>query len=586
MDRELSPAEAREKLIAAGILEADDAKEALPPANTKPATKPPPAILREHVWVSRKARNGDPLAKVELPRDGLTHQKFTASMCVALTTVNYANPIPRFVVHGGQPCHVIRVSERQWDGTQKQRWAFDPISSQSLRTLAEYAGVQTGKKKLVKTGMNPDGTDVKKLRWVPCTMTDQDARAVLASEIIIRDGLPVVQDIAHCRMPLLRNRELVWSEPGYDSELAIWTDPEAPEISPMPVDEALDVLNNDLMGDFCWYDSTVDRACALAWLLTPLCRYLLGPCDRPPAYLFHGNRVGLGKDLMLSLAPIITMGMMSGSRAPAKDDNENRKAIVAAILAGDWFFCISNIRGKMEDESLEQAATSTVINARQLGGNTNLTLSNRLIMAFSANHARANDDMQRRFIEVQLFSDEANLDARKYKHPGLEQWALDNRPRLLSALASLVNHWHQRGCPGTTRNPKRGFTRWSNTVAAIVEQATEEEFSPLDARHHDLSRLGVGNNESHIAALLPYWHKAHGTDPITSTEIQDLMRDNDLCPWYHDNDQGTRTRITQWFRANGGIWRGGLKVEPTDARLHNRHTFRLVVADNYEKGGE
>jgi hypothetical protein len=214
--------------------------------------------------------------------------------------------------------------------------------------------------------------------FVPKSMSEQDARITLVSGFF-SDCLPRINRVLDVPVPHLDDDgKLVYPKPGYDERFGTWLNPHAPQLKTMGHAEALRWLLQDLFGlpehgGFWWHDEQ-SRVHALARFITPFCRGLMG-WRRTPLWIYDGNREGCGKDTCADLTHIAYTGRSIICAPLSKEcDDEMRKRITSALMAGSRFFHLANMKGHVRYASLEAATdNSGVWEDRRLGASETLT---------------------------------------------------------------------------------------------------------------------------------------------------------------------------------------------------------------------
>ena len=311
--------------------------------------------------------------------------------------------------------------------------------------------------------------------FMPKSMPEADARVTLISQFFI-ECLPVITRIIDVPVPMPDGEDrLLYPAPGFDHRFGTWLNPDAPRLRTMGLDEAIALLWEDMLapgdaGGFCW-DSPQDRVHALARLITPFCRGLMG-WRRAPLWIFEGNREGCGKDTCADSTHYLYTGRSVISAPLSKDcDEEMRKRITSALVAGARFFHLANMKGHVRYSALEAATdNSGVWEDRRLGQSENLILPNETEFSFSANNATWEPDIERRCRRIRLHFSAEDVNARKFRHADLRGWIRRNRPELLSAVAALVSNWIRQGRPHGP-SPFASFPEWAHVVGGTIHVA-------------------------------------------------------------------------------------------------------------------
>jgi DNA polymerase-1 len=311
--------------------------------------------------------------------------------------------------------------------------------------------------------------------FIPKSMSEADARITLVSGVFT-DALPRIRRVLDVPVPHFSDDgKIIYPNPGYDERFGTWLNPHAPKLKTMGHSEALRWLLDDLFGlpeqgGFWWHDEQA-RVHALARFITPFCRGLMG-WKRTPLWIFDGNREGCGKDTCADLTHVAYTGRSIVCAPLSKEcDDEMRKRITSALMAGSRFFHLANMKGHVRYASLEAATdNSGVWEDRRLGVSETLTLPNETEFSFSANNATWEPDIERRCRRIRLRFTAEEINSHRYRYPDIKGWVRQHRAELLSAVAALVNEWVRQGCPPAP-SPFTSFPEWGQVVGGILHCA-------------------------------------------------------------------------------------------------------------------
>ena len=347
------------------------------------------------------------------------------------------------------------------------------IPGHMLSTL-KAAELVTAVERTVETGVLKEDVAGDEI-FVPKSMCEQDARITLVSGFF-GSCLPLIRRVLDVPVPHLSDDgKLIYPKPGYDARFGTWLNPHAPLLKTMGLTEALRWLLQDLFGlpehgGFWWHDEQA-RVHALARFITPFCRGLMG-WRRAPLWIFDGNREGCGKDTCADLTHLAYTGRSIICAPLSKEcDDEMRKRITSALLAGSRFFHLANMKGHVRYASLEAATDdSGVWEDRRLGVSETITLPNETEYSFSANNATWEPDIERRCRRIRLRFTPDDINGHRYRHTDIKGWVRRHRSDLLSAVATLVNEWVRQGCPPGP-SPFTSFPEWGRVVGGILHCA-------------------------------------------------------------------------------------------------------------------
>jgi hypothetical protein len=412
------------------------------------------------------------------------------------------------------------------------------------------------------------------------TMSRECSSALLASPQF-KKALPRIDRIVDVPIPLLVDKKLVWLEPGYNAQFNTYCPLTAPRNCPLSLAEAKGLLK-ELLGDFPFADD-LSLTVAIARLITPMCRGLMGFSERPPVFLFEGNRPRASKDYLAGCTTLLYEGRVNED-APLDDNpEETGKRITAALLSGRRIMHFANCRGHINNSAIEHAATAKIISARRLGsndGSSDLTLPNEIEFSLSANTGFSfTEDFNLRCRKITLHFGEEDANGRTFKYPDLHGWILQHRAELLNALGGLIQHWYVSGMPkGPT--PFASFPTWAQFVGGIL---TACGLSDPCVAQVDGTLTGDTDTED-MKRLFKFLAERHGESWLSAADIRADMSTSDLNLFgYLDlNERSGQTsfgkKLTQFIgRTLGGIQ---MRVNKTDEKRPKfQFTARIEPVD-------
>ena len=301
---------------------------------------------------------------------------------------------------------------------------------------------------------------------------DREMMAKLLAAPQFVQQLPVISRVISVPLAIIdpKTGRLVDLQPGYNPGHELFLDPEFGRFDIIGADEAVVILRN-LLRDFC-FETEQDRIHAIARIITPYVRPIMGWTARVPLWIFVANRPRAGKDYQAMLVPIIYEGDVCEDAPLERNQDETRKRITAALLSGRRLMHFANCQGHLDDAALTSAVTARTIGVRQLGGagaSNDLRLPNEIEFSISANIGITfREDIGPRSRRISLAYQEEDPNSRRFQHPDLHGVVRCNRRRILGAIHAVVNIWVEQGCPsGPT--PFTSFPEWAQIVGGIMD---------------------------------------------------------------------------------------------------------------------
>lgn len=328
-------------------------------------------------------------------------------------------------------------------------------------------------------------------------------------------------------LPVLRRDGGVVGGPGFDPDSGLFTFArltlDLPEPTPRARAAALDLLHDELLGDFPFARDS-DRAHALALLLLPLVRHLVdGPT---PLHLVEAPSEGTGKTLLADVAHVLATGRSVDPTTLPSREEEVRKKLTAILLAGPPVVLLDNIDRTLDSASLAAVLTRDRWSDRLLGQSAVVSLPNRAVWVATANNPAMTRELRRRCCRVRLDAGVERPWLRAgFRHPDLTGWVVANRAALLSAALTLVRGWLADGAPHGAVT-LGSFTAWAQVVGGILDHAgvpgfLEDRDAPMEPDDPD---------EDLWQAFVARWARAHGRRPVDGRTLVVLAVETGLWP--------------------------------------------------------
>lgn len=271
--------------------------------------------------------------------------------------------------------------------------------------------------------------------------------------------------------PVLRPDGTLFQRPGFDEATGVLLDPSA-EFPAIPdgvsIDDADAAVTSllDVIGDFR-FERPEHKSAFIAALLTPLARFAFdGPA---PLFLFDANVRGAGKGLLVQVIGRIALGREIPVSSYSHDTEEMRKKITAAAIAGDRIVNLDNLEGRLGNDALDRALTTTQWRDRILGRSEQVELPLHAVWFASGNNVAVAADTARRVIHIRLDVLEESPENRgDFKRPRLLEWVQQNRARLLIDALTILVAYSNAGRPSQGLAPFGSFEGWSRLVREAV----------------------------------------------------------------------------------------------------------------------
>ena len=355
------------------------------------------------------------------------------------------------------------------------------------------------------------GKDDDTWKWVPADPPARIARTLL--EMAGEWRLPYLGNIIEC--PTLRRDGSVLEREGYDPETGLYFDGGGVEFAPIPArptraqaEVALAELA-DVVRDFP-FEGDRDRSVFLSGALTVPVRHMLRDS---PLHCFSASRPRAGKSFQADLCALIATGREAPAMNAADDASEEEKRIVSILLSGVPLALIDNIDEPLKSARLCSAITQATYSGRLLGVNRMVNLPTRLVWFASGNNLCLHDDLNPRALLGYLVPDTDRPEERQFDRD-LKTWVVEQRPRLASAIITILRAYLCAGSPGQGLRGFGAAPDWSALVRSALVWLGRAD--PALTQERLRANDPVSTN---LARLLQAWREAFGEQAMTTAEI-------------------------------------------------------------------
>jgi putative DNA primase/helicase len=340
-------------------------------------------------------------------------------------------------------------------------------------------------------------------------------------------------------IPTLRPDGTMIVVPGYDPGTGLVYKPtttfeKIPERASLAEAKAAMDFILDLVGDFPFAGPEYRSAWAAA-LFTPFARPAInGPA---PLFMLDSNIRGSGKSKLCDLISLIVTGRTMARMANPPHDEEFKKLITSAALAGTRQIMIDNIIGPFGSAALDAALTSTTWQDRILG-HSEMTAELPLAITWyvTGNNIQIVGDLCRRTIHVRIESpDEKPEERQNFKYQDVLDHALRNRARYVSAVLTVFGAYCAAGRP-QQKMRRMDYVAWSDFVrgALLYVGLPDPALTQVGLAAADSVAEGLGMFITALVAVDPNGAGLSAQDILirASAPDQDTLREaiGAICP--------------------------------------------------------
>jgi len=353
------------------------------------------------------------------------------------------------------------------------------------------------------------------------SFNEADARIFLNSKEI--HSLPEIVGFSSVVLPFVKDKELLFTKPGFDTYNHILTESSAPEVMLMEPVKALEKIR-EIFSEFCFLESELDLSRAVAYLITPAMALLSG-YTRSMFFLSDGNREGVGKDYLLGIPYIIYENSQPIFSSPCNTDDEYRKFLFTTAMENHKIVIFSNVKGFVRSQALEQYCTSPIVRERVLGENKLKAYPNQALYSMSGNGVSFSPDMERRIVHIRLEYYEEDIKNRIFKQ-NLYNYLFDNRQVILGTIYTLIKTWFDSGAKLGKKIPS--FEEWSSITSGILVANGFQ--NPFDDRKIISASMAIcGNQEDvEVKQLVIAWWEKHQQHEVKAEELREIITECSL----------------------------------------------------------
>jgi hypothetical protein len=346
-------------------------------------------------------------------------------------------------------------------------------------------------------------------------------------------------------------------EPGYNPASGVLYAP-LPGFSALPVPEKVSaedveaankLLCEEVLADFP-FASTSDRDNAVALFLLPFVRDLIdGPT---PNHLVEASMPGSGKGKLAEALLSPAVGTDLGLITPPRDDDEWRKQITAALIAGKQVILIDNVVHRLDSSALAAAWTGNIWDDRIIGQKEKANIPIRCVWVMTGNNVAVTTELARRCIRIRLTPRTDRPEERNdFRHPDLLLWVAEHRAELVRAAHVIIRGWVQQEMPpAKLPRPLGSYERWTRVMGGILESAGYQKFL---ANYREFQ--GKADTERAARALFcATWYDwsqmEAGRDTVSTSQLVGIAEGVEGLPIKGNNERAQATSLGMWLKAN------------------------------------
>ena len=281
-------------------------------------------------------------------------------------------------------------------------------------------------------------------------------------------GVRPLEGITEC--PVLRPDGTLLDVPGYDHATGLFYEPNV-DFPPIPSEPTLDDATTaiatlyDIVQDFP-FENPAHLSAWMALLLTPFARPAIDGCV--PFGLLDKNAHRVGATKLSDIIGEIYSGRPLPRMSKTNED-EMRKRLLSLAISGDPIVLLDNIEGTLDSQVLAGTITSMTVQDRKLGANEIVAMPMRALWLVTANNLILSNELVGRALHVRLKTSLENPENRKgFKYDPVLPHVHKERPKLASAVLTVLRAYFAAGCPDQGLNNWGSFEQWNRIIRGAL----------------------------------------------------------------------------------------------------------------------
>lgn len=349
-------------------------------------------------------------------------------------------------------------------------------------------------------------------------------------------------------------------EVGYNESSSVLYAP-APGFTALPVpdkvagedvDAANKLICGEVLVDFP-FASTSDRDNAVGLFLLPFARDLIdGPT---PNHLLEASMPGSGKGKLAESLLSVAVGADLGLITPPRDEDEWRKQITSALIAGKQVILIDNVIHRLDSSALAAAWTGSVWDDRILGQKEKANIPIRCVWVMTGNNVAVSTELARRCVRIRLTPKTDRPEERDdFRHADLLLWCAERRADLVRAAHVIIKWWVQQGMPpAKIPRPLGSYERWTRVIGGILEAAGYQKF--LANYREFQTRADTERTARALFCATWYdWSQMEaGRETALTSQLVAIAEGVEGLPIKGSTERALQTSLGIWLRANAEV---------------------------------
>jgi len=291
---------------------------------------------------------------------------------------------------------------------------------------------------------------------------ETEAKLIMSARVFV-DELPVLRVLSRCPLLVVHDGDLV-EVTGYHPESGVYAQGACPE--PVSLADAEQLINEVLSG--FRFATPGDKSRALAAIIVPA--LVLGGLlpGRAPIDLGEADQSQTGKGFRNKLTAAIYRHKPIAVCQQRSGVGSLEEAFDRALIAGETFISIDNVRGRVDSQKVESFVTEESYFARCAYMPNTAIDPSRVYLMFTSNKAEMTTDLANRSSCVRILKQPDGYRFPSYLEGSILEHVRANQSRFLGAVFAIVREWFRQGKPRTDET-RHDFREWAQILDWIVQ---------------------------------------------------------------------------------------------------------------------
>ncbi len=483
---------------------------------------------------------------IKLPGKGVTYNDTAEELC----RIFNEQPVEKRLYNRGGITHIIE-SDRM-TGAQKLSVLMP------YRAKSEFERVGT----LVKMYKRRVGNETK-LYTHPDVCSDNVAKGIMESASF-KEGLPYIDIVTNAPAITRRENGDCKIVEGYDEHSAILAFGQNVEIVGLEEGKA---LLHEMLEDF-HFQTESDKSRALANIITPGLVFGGILQGRVPIALIEADQSQAGKGFLNKLNTTIYNEKASIVNQRNGGVGSLEESFHSALLRGNPFISLDNIRGKIDSPAIESFVTESRHIARVPNSPGVEIDPRRYILLATSNDIAMPKDLANRVNLVRIQKRPSEYSFKAFREGNILDRVTAQQPKCLGAVYAVISEWCRHGCPRTSEN-RHNLREWSTSLDWIVQNILG--CAPLMDGHQE-ALLCLSNDQFkwlRDLCLAINSYEAFDMD-LTVKEISEVCADENVmlpgsrgCSYAELDDKGKHQVFSQLGRKIKSFFQSPFKAGDT-----------------------